>query len=55
MVIEIKMGSGEGEIRKAMLKLKKKKKPFDPSKHFGKAKWDIDGLEYQRKVRDEWK
>jgi len=24
------------------------------SKHIGKLKWDIDGVEYQRKIRDEW-
>ena len=24
------------------------------AKHCGKLKWDVDGLEYQRKVRDEW-
>lgn len=51
MVIEINANSGAGEIRKALLKLKKKKKPFDASKHFGKVKRDIDGLEYQKQVR----
>ena len=24
------------------------------AKHIGKLKWDIDGVEYQRKIRDEW-
>jgi len=24
------------------------------AKHFGKLKWDIDGLEYQKAVRSEW-
>jgi hypothetical protein len=24
------------------------------AKHFGKLKWDIDGVEYQKTVRNEW-
>jgi len=24
------------------------------AKHIGKLKWDIDGVEYQRKIRNEW-
>jgi len=24
------------------------------SKHVGKLKWDIDAVEYQRKIRNEW-
>ena len=24
------------------------------SKHFGKLKWNIDGIEYQKTVRSEW-
>jgi hypothetical protein len=30
-----------------------KKKGFDVDKHYGKVKWDIQGLVYQKKVRDE--
>jgi len=24
------------------------------AKHFGRLKWDIDGVEYQKAVRSEW-
>ncbi|MDX2002704.1 MAG: hypothetical protein SFW35_09730 [Chitinophagales bacterium] len=55
MVVEIKIGSSEEEIKKALLKLKKKRKPFDASKHFGKVDWKIDGLELQKQLRNEWR
>jgi len=37
-------------------KIGKKKSPGGKSlaKHFGKLKWDIDGVEYQKSVRSEW-
>jgi len=37
-------------------KLGKKKNPRGKSlaKHFGKLKWDVDGVEYQKIVRSEW-
>lgn len=34
---------------------KKTKKGFDPSKYAGKLPRGIDGLVYQKKVRDEWR
>ena len=55
MVVIIKADSSEGEIKKALLKLKKKRKPFTAAKHFGKLDWKIDGLEFQRKMRNEWR
>lgn len=55
MIIKINSGSTKAEIEKALVKIRKKKKGFDASKHFGKVKWDVDGLEYQKKVRNEWK
>jgi hypothetical protein len=27
---------------------------FNAKKHCGKVKWEIDGLSYQKKLRDEW-
>ncbi len=54
MIVKIKAGSSKAEIEKALIKIRRKKKGFDASKHFGKVKWDIDGLAYQKKVRNEW-
>jgi hypothetical protein len=31
-----------------------KKLKYDLSEFVGKIKWDIDPLEYQKKMRDEW-
>jgi hypothetical protein len=55
MVVIIKANSSEGEIKKAFLKLKKSRKPFSSEKHFGKLNWNMDGLSFQKKVRNEWK
>lgn len=54
MIVEIKKGSSPEEIQKAIIKLRKHRKLFSAKKHFGKAKLDIDGLNYQKKMRNEW-
>ena len=43
-------------IREAIEKAssRKKKKPVDIGRYFGKVNFGIDGLEYQKKLRDEW-
>lgn len=33
---------------------KSARKGFDPTKYAGKIKFPMDGLTYQKKVRDEW-
>ena len=33
---------------------RKSVKPFDAKKHLGKLKRGLDGLEYQKQLRDEW-
>jgi hypothetical protein len=38
-----------------VLILKKKRKGIDLSKYAGKVKFDIDPVEYQRQIRDEWR
>jgi len=38
------------EFKKKLEKLPGKK----ASKHFGKMKWPMDGLEYQKMMRNEW-
>ena len=43
-------------IQKAISKMKEKrrKKPIDLDRYFGKVNFGIDGLAYQKKVRNEW-
>ena len=38
------------ELNKKIKKLPRK----NISKHFGKMKWPMDGLEYQKMMRNEW-
>ena len=33
----------------------KKKMPLNLEHYFGKVKFETDGLEYQKKIRNEWK
>lgn len=45
----------ESVIEKLMLLIKEKKeKPKSLAKHLGKLKRGIDGLNYQKEVRNEW-
>lgn len=43
------------QLNKALSKLPKKRKSIDVKKYFGKIDFGIDGLEYQLKIRDEWR
>jgi len=42
-------------LDKKLEELSKQKKTIDLSKYFGKVDFGVDGLEYQLKVRDEWR
>jgi len=44
-------------IRKTIQKAsgRKQKKPVDLDRYFGKVNFGLSGLEYQKKIRDEWK
>jgi hypothetical protein len=42
------------EIKLTLNKIASSKKKKNISKHFGALKRNIDGLEYQKKCRDEW-
>jgi hypothetical protein len=53
MVVILKKSSSKKELDDLLKKLKVGK-PFDSKKHLGKLKINIDGLEYQKAVRDEW-
>lgn len=57
MVTIIREGSSKEEMEKAlgMLLEKKEQKGFDSKKHCGKVRFEEDGLELQKKWRDEWR
>ncbi len=54
MVTIIKKGTPKDEIKKRINKVVAKSKKQDISKYAGKLKIDIDPIEYQKKMRDEW-
>ena len=53
MVITINKNTNNQEIDKMLLSLKPRKL-FHSKKFLGKIKWGEDGLEYQKKIRNEW-
>ena len=58
MVVVIKKDDPASAIDDALKAIaehnKKTRKGFDPSKYAGKIKFPMDGLEYQKMVRNEW-
>jgi len=54
MTIEIKAPVTKEKLKKAIDKLFKDSPKKTLRKHFGQLKRDIDSLDYQKKVRDEW-
>jgi len=54
-VIEITKTTSRSQLDAALIKLPKKKATIDLNKYFEKVQFGIDGLEYQIKVRDEWR
>ena len=56
MVIEIKKDTPTKDVKKILASLKNKKAPKkDISQFFGKVPDLIDGLDFQKKARNEWK
>ena len=53
MLVEITRKTGLAQINATLKKLKSGKS-FDAKKHCGKVKWDVDGLTYQKDIRNEW-
>lgn len=53
MLVEITKKTGLAKINEALKKLKPNKQ-FNAKKHCGKVKWEDDGVNYQKKMRDEW-
>jgi len=54
MVIEIRKNAKEEEVKTILKKITSTTKK-NASKFFGKIKNGTDGLNYQRKLRNEWK
>lgn len=50
-----KEASDKKRVAAELLLLKKKRKGIDLSKYAGKVKFDIDPVDYQRQIRDEWR
>ena len=54
MTIEIKAPVTKEKVQEAIDKLSKEIPKKTLRSHFGKLKRNIDGLDYQKKVRDDW-
>ncbi|MDB5002437.1 MAG: hypothetical protein JWQ34_662 [Mucilaginibacter sp.] len=54
-VIEVNKTTSRTQLDEALKKLPQKKLPINLNDFFGKIKFGIDGLEYQLKMRDEWR
>ena len=54
-VIEINKTTSRKQLDDALTKLPKKKAPIDLKKYAGKIDFGVDGLEYQLKIRNEWR
>lgn len=55
MVVRIKKTTKKEEIDKLLKKLKTKRKKVNLDKYFGKINFGMDGLTYQKKIRNEWR
>jgi len=54
-IIEVNKPISKGELDKKLTKLSNKKSAIDLGKYSGKVNFGVDGLDYQLKVRDEWR
>ena len=54
MTIEIKTPVTKEKVQDAINKLSKESGKKSLRRHFGKLKRNIDGLDYQKQVRNEW-
>lgn len=53
--IEVNKTTSRVQLDEELVKLPKKKAPLNLDKYFGKINFGTDGLEYQLKVRNEWR
>lgn len=57
MVTKIKKGTSSEEIKTLFEKLQEKRKSrlgFDAFKYCGKVKFEVEAIEFQKRMRDEW-
>lgn len=54
MIIEIKKPVTAEKVKQALAHFAKKGKKKSLRKHFGELKRGLDGIDYQKKVRNEW-
>jgi ribosomal protein S5 len=57
MSVIIHKEDSEKDVQEAVQKAidQKKKDNIELDRYFGKVSYDIDGLQYQKKIRNEWK
>jgi hypothetical protein len=53
-IIIVKKGDNKVAIQKMLEKLDKNEKGLDTKKYCGKIHLDVDPIEYQKKIRNEW-
>lgn len=53
MVVEITQSDSKAEINKSIHKLPRPK-GIDAKKYAGKINWGEDGLDFQKRIRNEW-
>lgn len=53
--IEVNKTTSRSQLDAELIKLPQKKAPLNLNKYFGKIKFETDGLEYQLKIRNEWR
>lgn len=54
-VVELNKNSTRQQLDNALKKIHPKKREINLDKYFGKIKFGMDGLDYQKKVRNEWR
>jgi hypothetical protein len=53
--IIIDQNSSRKELDEALAKIERKPRGINLKKYFGKVKFRMDGLEFQKKIRNEWR
>ena len=54
MIIEIKKPVTKEKVKEALARISKEGQKKSLRKHFGKLKRGLNGVSYQKKIRDEW-
>ena len=54
-IIEVDKSTTRSKLDEELTKLPNKKSSINLDKYFGKIKFGVDGLDYQLKVRNEWR